>query len=44
MPGAVPRNECLDMSGEYREACGTLPAASATARIWCGAAPQQTPR
>src|SRR2546422_9448844 len=44
MPGALPRNECLDMSGEYLDASGVLPAASAIARTCCGPAPQQMPR
>lgn len=41
---SVPKKACFDMSGEKRLAGGVRPRPSATPRMWCGPAPQQTPR
>ncbi len=41
---SVPKNAWRRMSALNRLAGGVRPSASATLRMWCGAAPQQTPR
>jgi ABC-type dipeptide/oligopeptide/nickel transport system permease component len=41
---SVPKKAWRRMSALNRLAGGVRPSASATLRMWCGAAPQQTPR